>query len=73
MDQLPDGSYDVVVVDASDEPDDVIALELVLVAGPDKGAVFGIRARRLGREATSLMGLPATLEVRDGAPSLQFD
>ena len=73
MEELRDGIYEVVVVDASDGPDDVVHLEVVLVSGPDKGMVLPVQARQLARDATDLLGLPATLEVAAGAPSLRFD
>jgi hypothetical protein len=73
MEELLDGTYDVVVVDASDEEDDAVHLELVLVSGPSKGQVLGLTARHLRVDATSLMGLPATLRVVNGNPSLAFD
>jgi hypothetical protein len=71
---LPDGTYDVFVVDAIEDPnDDAVQLELALTRGPDKGEVVRLRARHLRRDAVSLLGLPGTLTVTDGAPSLALD
>jgi len=86
---LDDGDYDALVIDAEeadgDAPHDdrgaggtgprpaTVVLELTLVAGPHKGHVVRVRASGLGRPALDLLGLPATLHVIDGQPSVALD
>ena len=72
MTPLPDGTYDAVVVDASDTDDGAIAIELTITAGPHKGDVLALRARSMRRDPLSLLGDPATIEVRDGKPHVTF-
>jgi hypothetical protein len=77
VEPLPDGQYDVIVVDA-DTVDDTTAppavrLELALTGGPHKGDVLVLRATGLAREPLELLGLPGTLMVRDGVPNLRMD
>lgn len=69
---LDDGSYDAIVVDATDTGGD-IDVELTVLAGPHKGEVVTVSARRLGREAIDLLGVPATLVVTAGQPSLHLE
>jgi hypothetical protein len=70
---LPDGRYDAFVVDATEQPDDVIHMELTIVAGDHKGEVVEIAARGLGRSEIDLLGMPATITVSAGEPHLQLD
>jgi hypothetical protein len=69
---LGDGEYDALVVDATDD-DGVIALELTIIAGEHKGDVVTVRAAGLTGEPLDLLGIPATLTVRDGAPSVALE
>src|SRR3954465_13557103 len=67
--QLDDGSYDVLVVDASVDGDAIaIAIELTIVAGAHKGDVVAVRATGLGVDELELLGLPGTLHVENGVP-----
>ena len=66
---LADGSYDAVVVDASGSGGDV-RVELALASGPNKGEVVAVRGTFAVSDPIELLGLPATLTVRDGAPSV---
>ncbi len=69
-----DGTYDVVVVDAVGGPlADDVHLELARTFGPRKGEVVLLRGTKLDREPLLALGLPGTLSVRAGAPSLAFD
>lgn len=70
---LPDGRYDVFVVDA-DEADDgtVTALELTVLAGAHKGAVIRLGAP-MGRAIHDVIGTPGTLVVTDGTPKLTLE
>ena len=71
---LPDGVYDALVVDASMHDDGSIGVELTIIAGPAKGQVVSLRTADLpGTDPLELLGVPATLMVRDGAPLLQLE
>ena len=70
---LPDGTYDVFIVDATALADDVVALSLTVLSGPSKGEVVDVRAAGLGRDELDLLGLPATLVVENGAPRVVVD
>ena len=73
---LDDGTYDAIIVDAvvaREERVDAMVLELVIVHGARKGDVVSIRARELHRDALDVLGLPATIVVRDGEPRVQLD
>ncbi len=74
MQPLVDGFYSVVVVDATEDTErDGVFLELVITQGSAKGEVVRLRASSSARSAIDLLGLPATLEVRDGRPRVIFD
>jgi hypothetical protein len=76
---LPDGIYDVIVVDADDTDDGDMKIELTITLGPFVGHVISLRGRHVDehrRDATqsdpvALLGVPGTLRVRDGAPSFR--
>jgi hypothetical protein len=71
---LPDGSYDVFIVDASpDEGADVMLLSLTVLSGPSKGEVVDVRAAGLGRDELDLLGMPGTLVVENGVPRVTVD
>jgi hypothetical protein len=65
--RLPDGSYDVLVVDATDEAD-ALAIEITILSGEHKGHVVAVRATGLATDALDLLGLPGTLRVENGVP-----
>jgi len=69
---LPDGVYDVFVVDA-DEQDGVIHLELTILAGEQKGEIVNLASPNLQGEPTLLLGTPGTLTVTDGVPNLRLE
>lgn len=75
---LPDGSYDAFVVDArveeatSTEPRRS-HLELTITAGEHKGAMIDVTAAGLHGEEFDLLGMPATLTVAAGVPSVRID
>lgn len=73
---LPDGTYDVFVVNADDLPNDAgptTALELTIVSGTHRGGTMALTAPTWLGEPVDLIGLPATLTVRGGAPSVRID
>lgn len=73
---LPDGTYDAFVVDVSppDPGDDAVrTVEVVVLAGAHKGEVVAVRARGLAGSDLDLMGMPATLTVVGGNPTVAID
>ena len=64
--------YDAIVVDAvADGP--ALRLDLTILAGAHKGDVVSMRAEGLGVDDVGCLGMPATLTVADGAPSVVLD
>lgn len=70
---LADGSYDALVVDATAADDGSVGVELTIVAGEAKGEVVALRAEGLTGDPLDLLGVPATITVVDGAPSVRFE
>jgi hypothetical protein len=70
---LADGTYDALVVDADDRGDGTMGLELTIVAGTAKGEVVTLVARGLRGDPLDLLGVPATITVRDGSPAVRFE
>ena len=71
---LADGSYDVIVVDAGASPDaGGLHLEVTILAGAHKGEVVAVRAVGTALDELDVLGMPGTLTVRDGAPSIVLD
>lgn len=70
---LPDGSYDALVVDAAEGDDGSVAVELTIVAGPTKGEVVALRTAHLAGDPLDLLGMPATITVTGGVPSVRFE
>lgn len=73
MPALDDGTYDVLVIDAREDDEDVLHLELAVVSGAHKGEVVHLSGPRRGRGATDVLGLPATLCVDGASLRLSFD
>jgi hypothetical protein len=69
---LEDGEYDVIVVDGEGD-DRGMRLEVAVLAGAHKGEVVSIRAEGLGLDPVDALGLPGTLTVADGRPSVVLD
>lgn len=73
---LPDDTYDVFVVNADDLPTDggrSTALELTVVSGIHRGGTMALTAPSWLGEPVDLIGLPATLTITDGTPSVVID
>lgn len=73
---LPDGRYDVFIVDAESDPADdarVVRVDVTVVSGEYKGEVLSLAAHGVAGSDIDLMGMPAVLSVRDGAPLLTLD
>jgi hypothetical protein len=69
---LPDGTYDAFVIDARDDGE-LRHLDLTIVAGDHKGEVVSIATNDVAGQDIDVMGLPATLVVRDGEPSVTLE
>jgi hypothetical protein len=73
VDPLSDGTYDGIVVDATEGDDGSVALELAISSGARRGDMVVVRSAALGRSALDALGLPVTLTVEDGEPTVRFD
>lgn len=71
--QLPDGTYDAIVVDAAAGDDGSARVELTILAGAHKGEIVAVRAHRVAGDGLDLLGIPATLIVAAGTPSVSFE
>jgi hypothetical protein len=71
---LDDGDYDVIVVDAEpvDEAPGTTSLDLTILSGPARGEMVSVRAKGLAGDPVDLLGLPGTLTVSEGRPSVQL-
>ena len=65
--RLPDGRYDVLVVDATAGGDD-FAIELTILSGEHRGELVGLHAKGFEADELELLGLPGTLHVENGVP-----
>lgn len=73
-DPLPDGSYDVMVVDARRHDDGSLGIDITIIAGPAKGQVVSLRTADLAAtEPLDLLGVPAKLTVNMGTPELRLE
>jgi hypothetical protein len=70
---LPDGTYDALVVDTTTHEDGSVAVDLTIVAGAAKGEVVTLRTTDLAGDPLDLLGVPATLTVAGGSPSVRFE
>ncbi len=70
---LPDGSYDVFVVDATADGPRALRLDVSVLGGEHKGEVVTMRAEGLGVEELDALGMPGTLTVRGGEPRLDLE
>jgi hypothetical protein len=70
--ELEDGTYEVMVIEAREEDDGAVQLDLVVSSGPRRGAVASLGARGLRRSWHELLGTPCTLIVEAGQPRLRF-
>jgi hypothetical protein len=73
MTDLTDGTYDALVVDATATDDGACRVELTILAGTHKGEVVAVRATGLAQQPLDLLGIPATLTVESGTPSVTFE
>ena len=73
MPALPDGTYDVIIIDADAMDDESVRLELTVTAGEHIGEVCAVRASRVDDDPVMLLGLPATLRVERGTPHVDIE
>jgi len=69
---MTDGSHDVVIIDAREDEDGVVHLELAVTSGAHKGDVVRVAARSFVRDALDVLGLPAVLHVHEGVPHVEL-
>jgi hypothetical protein len=69
--ELPDGDYDAFVVDV--EEIGPLRVHLTIVAGEHKGLVVTLDASEPIGSFVDLIGMPATITVADGVPSVAID
>jgi hypothetical protein len=70
---LPDGRYEVLIVDAHADDDGTVHLEVTVTTGPAKGDVVAIKGRFPGRDELDLLAAPGVLVVSDGQPTVTLD
>ena len=79
---LADGTYDVIVVAATEvagapgggaDGPTVVSLDLAVLAGPAKGEIVSVRAVGLDGEPVLLLGIPGTLTVDGGVPRVELE
>jgi hypothetical protein len=76
MTMLPDGNYDVIVIDTERGDDGDLHIEVTISLGPHVGDVIRLRGRHVERRSSetesedpyALLGVPGTLRVRAGEP-----
>lgn len=70
---LTDGTYDAQVLDAEDLLEGGVEVEVTIVGGEHRGATLKLRSPDWFGEALDLLGIPATIIVRDGRPRIIFE
>jgi hypothetical protein len=70
---LPDGDYEVFVIDCDEPEGDRRSLDLTIISGPHKGEVLTVVAVGLEGDFTDLIGMPGTVVVVEGRPSLTIE
>jgi hypothetical protein len=79
MEMLPDGIYDVIVIDAEPGDDGDLHIELTISLGPHVGELIRLRERHIDRRRAgagtedpyALLGVPGTLRVHAGQPTFR--
>lgn len=73
---LEDGTYDVLVLDATVDPTAATAsltLDLTILSGAHKGEVVSLRTAASQRDELELLGLPGTIVVENGVPTFTVE
>jgi hypothetical protein len=73
VEPLPDGVYDVMILDVEAAERQQARVDVVITAGSHRGEVVSLRTSRMQRDPLGLMGLPASLRMSDGTPALEMD
>ena len=79
MKRLPDGTYDVIVVDAEIADDGDLHVEVAISLGPHVGDVVALRGRHIdarsgsvrGGKPLDLLGICGTLRISKGVPAFR--
>ena len=70
---LEDGTYDALVFDAADHAGGGVEVDLTILSGPHKGEVVSLVSHDWAGDSLDLLGIPATLTVSGGRPSVTFE
>lgn len=70
---LPDGEYPAFIVDVEEDDGAVHALDLTILTGDHKGEVVRVAASGMTGSFVDLLGMPATITVAGGTPSVTVD
>ncbi len=70
---LDDGDYDAFVLDVEDTADGGTHLDLTITVGQHRGLVLSIASSSSLGDPIDLLGLPATITVTFGSPSVRID
>lgn len=71
---LADGTYDALVFDAEASGDGKgVSVDLTILAGEHKGDVVSLHATDWSSDPMDLLGVPATITVTGGEPSVRFE
>jgi hypothetical protein len=76
---LPDGTYDVIVVDTEQTPDGSARIDVTITLGPYVGHVVALRATHIHDRSDAtrpsdpmeMLGVPGTMRVHNGVPSFR--
>jgi hypothetical protein len=79
MQHLPDGTYDVIVVDAEVDDGGELHIEVTISLGPHIGRIVPLRKMHVedrrgpldDADPYALLGIPGTLRVSHGVPSFR--
>jgi hypothetical protein len=71
---IPDGTYDVIVVDVETNDHGALRVEVVITLGPHVGQVVALLEKNVEKPRSgvadtdphALLGIPGTLHIRDG-------
>ena len=69
---MPDGTYEVQVVDAEDRDDGSLNVQVAVTTGPRKGETTWIENTTLELSSFQVLGLLGTLNVEGGVPTLDL-
>ncbi len=69
---VPDGLYDVMVVDVAERGGEQCLLSLAVSTGLARGEVIDLLVDGIDIDPLDLLGLPGTLEVADGVPRFRL-